>query len=150
MTVIAYRDGIMAADTGSVMGNVWQAFSAKKVRRWADGSLAAASGCVPHIEAFHGWGALGCPPDALPFVDADDGAFGALVVRKSGEIIHYDHKLRSYPACNEWAIEGSHEEFLSPLMLTGMSAPDAIGLAIKHCVWAAGVVFALKLHEVAE
>lgn len=47
MTVIVYRDGIMAADTAGWFGDIAAATAQRKVKRLPDGSLTAAAGMVP-------------------------------------------------------------------------------------------------------
>lgn len=150
MTVICYRDGVMAADSAGWIGDIKSTFQEQKVRRCgpsSGGGLAAASGPVSHIELFHEWLARGAPQTDKPFEGVEEGCFGALHVPPSGTIVHYDHALRPYQTSMPFAVEGSHDEFMLALMLSGHSATSAVELAIKHCRYAGGQVQSLRLSE---
>lgn len=141
MTVICYRDGIMAADTA-----IWQAdiFVAEtmKIIRTAAGELVACAGEKPDIEAFENWSRTGFASDLRPRETED---FGAIVVRRDGRISRFDCNMRGYDDTNFWAVEGCHAEFMSALMLAGYSAEAAVEMAIKHCAFAGGEVQVEKL-----
>lgn len=144
MTVIVYRDGVMAADTASWIGDVIATTAQLKVRRTPDGGLAAAAGQVPQVQQFHDWVRNGQSGNA-PFQNDEEGSFGGVLVHPDGEIIRFDHLLRRYRGAQEFAVEGCHEEFLLALMLAGQTAEEAVAMAIKHCKYAAGEVFSLRL-----
>lgn len=68
-------------------------------------------------------------------------------MKPSGEILHYDYKLRRYHGSQVFAVEGRHQEFLLALLLTGHSAEQCVRLAIEFCSHAGGEVFAMRLEE---
>ncbi len=147
MTVIAYRDGVLAADTGAFFGDVCASFTQRKVVRTKFGELAAACGEVPQIEQFHSWLNAGANLDDKPFKDVEEQGFGAIIVRPSGKLELIDHQLRFYEPGADFAVEGCHQEFMLALMLAGYSAIDTVAMAIKHCSHASGEVYSLKLGD---
>jgi hypothetical protein len=147
VTVIAYRAGIMAADTGGWYGDICACLGQRKVRRTGAGGLAGCCGHDPQCEQFYTWVAAAdwAPQRNKPFEAEQEGDFGAIVVQRDGKIVHLDHKLRHYSDSLGWAVEGCHQEFMIALMLAGKTAIEAVELAIKHCSHAAGEVFWLQL-----
>lgn len=143
MTVVVYRDGVMAADTAGWCGSVMTAEDQIKVRRSGD-VLIGCSGLCPQIELFHEWFSLGANVNSKPFCNDEEGSFGALVVLADASLWRYDYQLRRYPAGGSWGVEGAHEEFCYALLIAGKSAVEVVGLAIKYCAWAGGRVLALE------
>lgn len=134
MTVIACKDGVMAADTG-----IWQGLLvcgyASKIVRLPDGGLFAACGAHAAAVLCAEWLA-GEREKPEP---EEEGSFGALMLSPNG-IWHVDYKLRIYKSPSAIAAEGSHTEFLLGAMYAGASAEEAVRLAIKHGDCAAGEV----------
>jgi hypothetical protein len=145
MTVIVYRDGVMAADTADWIGNIAYTFDVEKVIRLSDGSLLGAAGDAGDIQAFHRWASEGFLP-VEPKDKAQD-AFSAMIVRPDGTIWSYDKTWRPERVFGDWYGCGAHVEFINGLMVAGIDAIGAVELAIKHCAFAAGRVYALKLQD---
>lgn len=150
MTVIVYRDGVLAADSGGFVGDILVSLSENKVRRHGD-YLAACAGKISKIEAFHNWLRIATPIWGSPLtvneicglqsdVTDDPEQFGAIVVEPNGNAIRFDHTGRGYPAQYPWLVEGCHAEFLQALLIAGYDAEAAVAVAIKHCAWATGAV----------
>lgn len=136
MTVIVYRDGIMAADGATWQGDVIASFNAKKIKRTADGALYACAGCLSDIQAFGNWVAEGRTGDRPKTTDA----FGVIFVEPDGRVLKYIRDAPSYESPNPWAIEGGAEEFMAALLCAGFTAEQTVHMAIKHTSWAAGEV----------
>lgn len=134
MTVIAIKNGVIAADTGLWLGNICVEHC-KKIRRLSDGRLFAISGHRAIGEACYAW----LQDESLrPEPGSDDSDFGGLLLTKDGAF-RVDYKFRIYPTGIP-AAAGSHTEFLMGAMYAGASAEEAVRLAIKHGDSAAGEV----------
>lgn len=137
MTAIAFREGVMAADTVGWYGDV--AFWRKnKINRLPDGSLFAAMGDSAYIDAYLEWSANGGDKPGSPEKDED---FYAIVVDPGGRVffVGKDYVRRGAGDAPFYAI-GAHNEFLTGAMAAGASAADAVGLCIEYCAHAAGEV----------
>lgn len=142
MTVIVYRNGVMAADTGCFSGSVIVGVAEEKIIRLPDGSLLGCAGSKGDIWQFRAWAMEGFQPDKRP-KDFDD--FGALHVAQDGAITEYGKSCYPYPAPPEWGYQGAGEDFVHGLLVAGLSAERAVELAIQHYAWAAGTVQAMSL-----
>jgi len=138
MTVIVYRDGVMAADGACWRGEVCITLTAKKIARSPSGGLLGCAGpseiCEAAIASFregkfeafgrtkesHEWGAIAVTPDGKVFTMDGLGNF-------------FERKV-------PWATEGSHTEFLAGALCTGATAEQAVRLAVERCLWAAGEI----------
>jgi hypothetical protein len=135
MTAIAYRDGILAADTARWHGDV-KVSDDRKIFRLPDGSLFAGSGAVDIIKAYVAWkSGQGDKPE--PAEKEED--FGGILVTKDGVKI-VGGAYREYMQEADFYAEGSPVEFLYGAMAAGASAEEAIRLAIRHCKDAGGNV----------
>ena len=139
MTVIAYRDGIMAADTGTWSGNLITSCLSEKIYRTKDGALLACSGRVPEILAVRRWIDGGDKPPA-----SEKDTFGGLLVRP-GLVERISWDMLIYPDGAEYQAEGSHDDFLIGAMAAGASAEQAIRLSLLYTGYAAGEVRVVRL-----
>lgn len=136
MTVIAYKDGVLAAD-----GAAWQheimVCAVVKIVRLRDGRLFAGCGREDLIEGCVDWllGVGGCPEP----LSADDD-FQALVVDDRGAWSVSHKTFKVVGACREVMALGAHAEFLYGAMAAGASAEAAVRLAVGVCAFAGGDV----------
>lgn len=141
MTAIAYKDGVMAADSGSFSGGFWTA-SQPKIRRLDDGSLVGLAGWKPVIArallwvdsvAQHKtWDDPWAWP-ALPREGEEVNDLDLIIVRNNGEIWNFCRKFEFFRADNqEFAVAGSHFDFMVGAMCAGASAEGAVDLAIMR------------------
>lgn len=135
MTVIVYRDGVIAADTAVWLGQVITSYT-KKIRRLSDGRLFAAAGGAGTIAACFAWlNDEGERPDA-----EKDGRFGALVLG-SDDLWLYNHRFQSSRESLEgFSIVGAHHELLLGALAMGAPAEVAVRIAIKYGDSAGGEV----------
>lgn len=141
MTVIVYRDGIMAADTGVWEGDILCGFDQEKIQRMPDGGLLACAGLRPVIVEAQAWLLRDGPkPDRV-----EDGDFGALMVGPDGVVSNVSHAMQIYEAFGEFHVQASHHEFLVGALAAGVSAPEAVRLAIQFGRYAAGEVRWMRL-----
>lgn len=140
MTLIVYKDGIMAGDTGSWRGSIKTA-EAIKVFKTPTGWLVGFAGDSNQIEILRAWmmdGMHGNPPKVKDC--------GALLVSPEGEKFHYATGLISTANSDNLAM-GCGEEFVHGAMYSGLSAPEAIQLAIKHVAYVSGAVSTVSLDK---
>ena len=149
MTAIAYRDGILAADTQDFYGNLRLGISEKIARR-KDGALAGAAGraelCEQFLTAFRNGKGFPVEFDAPPEGrDDEDGGFCALVVEPCGAVWfhaeHGGHKILHAP----WFVIGSASDFLAGALAAGATAEDAVRLATRLYMTCGGDVQMLSL-----
>ena len=125
MTVIAYKHGVLACDSGVFNGD-YVFKTREKLIRFGDGSYFAASGRWSVILAVAGWlNGGGEKPEA-----EKEGEFGALWLRPDG-LYRMDHDFRSYLDDAPFAAEGAHSEFVCGALAAGAGAAEAVELACK-------------------
>jgi ATP-dependent HslUV protease subunit HslV len=129
MTAIAYRDGVLAADSGVWDGNLL-AGTVRKVHRLEDGRLYAASGREVDVQACRNWLNGADPERRPPPVDRETG-FSALIVGAEVLAIARDMRIYTPPAARFYAL-GCHYEFLLGAMAAGASAAEAVNLACRY------------------
>lgn len=128
MTTIAYRDGWLAADSGSFAGDTWVG-SRNKIVRLKDGRHAAGCGGSIEIRAMLDWldaGAQGPRPDK--------GDVEIFVVEMDGSLMMCSqHGLQAAPNAPFHAT-GSGYEIALGAMAAGASAEEAVRIACRYNV----------------
>ena len=140
MTVIVYRDGVLAADTAAWQGDL-KIGDDKKAFKLADGTLYACAGSLSEIMQFRQWMDAG-QPNPKPAIKE---AFGAIIVNSAGQTFRVIGDSIPYLLDRPWLTEGSHDEFLNGLLVMGADAETAVTLAIRHCGFAGGVLHSVRL-----
>jgi hypothetical protein len=144
VTVIACRNGIVAADTASWVGNILHA-RATKIWRLPDGAIFAAAGWKPVIHRARDWIADGAPADRRP-KEADKDDLEGIVLMPNGHIWTIIYTFDFYETDNhEMSVAGAHHEFLLGAMRAGAGAAEAVALAIEYCRYADGEVMTERL-----
>ena len=132
MTVIAYRFGIMAADSRAFSGDQHPIGSKCKIRRWEDGTLiGVSSNRLGGAERVHEWLMAGRPDDfKLP------ENFNYLRVNPNGEVFQGDENgFESGPLKAPFHTIGSGEKYAHGAMTAGADAFKAVEAAIACDVW---------------
>ena len=145
MTVIACKDGIIAADTSNWNGEIWYGGGGGKINRLPCGSLVAFAGWFPVIEEARAWLRAGAPREAKPSRKVEDNCLEAVILRPDRRIWLLSHEWDLYPKNAPFEAAGSHYSFLMGAMHAGASARQAVELAIAHCGHARGEVVSLQL-----
>jgi hypothetical protein len=135
MTVIAYKDGILAADTGCWQDGILVGETQKIVV--TEISCFAAAGALTSTIEFKDW-AIEAFVDRLRPKRTRD--LGAICVYRSGRVLLCGETFELYEPnlFPNWHVQGAHTEFLRGAMAVGASAIEAIEAAITSCPWAAG------------
>lgn len=145
MTVIAYRDGVMAADTGGWRGDALIPWF-RKVARGPDGTLYGGSGSAARVCAFLTWvddGCLGEMP--LPRAEGEGCSdFVVLIARLDGVVEILSHEGREIFAEAPYAAIGSCAEVCLGAMFAGADARTAICAALMHGNGVGGTVMEVR------
>ena len=144
MTTIAYRDGVLAADTGATRGSIIMS-GVIKVVRVPNGDLAAAVGDAGYNGAFLRWAETGCQGDPPTARKVDDGWDTGIVFKLGGPVICHEPSgwFEVRPAY--YAI-GSGKDIALGVMFAGGSAELAVQAAIEHDFYTRGPITILR-HE---
>jgi hypothetical protein len=144
MTVIACKDGVMAADSSVWTGNIWMPSAESKLRRMSDGAVMGLAGWWPEIEAAIRWYQDGAKPDSRP-AKPDEGDLDILILTPQGKLWNLCNNFRLYRS--EWplGVAGSHTEFVLGALMAGASAKQAVEQACRHCSHARGPVTTMRL-----
>lgn len=148
MTAIAYRDGVMAADT-QLSGGDFPRGLVLKIARSPKGTLGAAAGFAGECARLRRWVEDGEVDDWIaerlarninaPFGDEPE-RFGAIIATAAGRVICLDHRGRAIEHDAPFHVEGSAEAILLGAMAAGASAEQAVRIAIEYDVGCGGPV----------
>jgi hypothetical protein len=130
MTAIAYRDGVMAADSMMTSDALVYGFT-RKVVRSPDGGLAAPSGTAVTCHRFRQWFEAGNFSTDADFEPTTDDPFYALIVGPSGEVFRFDNKY-CYPIRAPFHVLGCGERIMIGAMAAGATAEEAVRIAITY------------------
>jgi hypothetical protein len=143
LTTIAYRDGIMAADSACLAENTHE-HDIRKIFR-VGGALIGCCGSVYVIERFKAWLKAGADPEAKPSIR--DG-FEAVIVRASGKIFTFDsYGEHAIEALTTYVAIGNGAEIALGAMFAGADARKAVQAAVKHNALTKGPVRCYKLNK---
>ena len=146
MTVIACKDGVMAADSASWFGDICLSTEAVKLHRLPDGSIAGAAGWKPEITEAIAWLAAGADPKNLPKEPKEISDLDILVFKPDGSVwVLHPNNYRYYQIDSTIAAAGSHHEFVIGAMLSDRSAAETVELACRYCARARGPVVRMAL-----
>lgn len=138
MTTIAYRDGIMAADSRAYAGDRRPIGFKQKIRRLANGGLFAATSKNPGMtDRLYRWvEEFGVEKDHPEELDV-----GALVIMPGGAVWYYaGHRSFTGPLTADFFTIGSGEDYAVAAMSMGATAIEAVKIAMQHDVFTAGPI----------
>lgn len=139
MTTIAYRDGVMAADSASTYGNN-KATQVRKVRKIGR-FLVGLSGSASLAEDFCVWLARKQRITAWPVQPTgDDGVWALLVDRETGRVFKMDKCGTPFRLYGKWFATGSGMDAAMGAMAAGASALRAVEIACTIDAGSAGPV----------
>jgi len=140
MTCIAYRDGVLAADSacwgsdGSVIVGHFD-----KIARLKSGALVAVTGAPSMTVQFREWLERGSPKDQR-LAQAERDGFAAIVVHPGGKVVRYDRDWLPYEMKAPYHAVGRGSPFMLGAMAAGAGAVQAVELAPQHTDGGAGKV----------
>jgi hypothetical protein len=147
MTVVAYRDGVMASDSGAWMGDASHGW-AEKLARGMGGALYGVAGRAAQCEEFLAWvraGERGEHPTPAP---TDNGSsFIVLVSQRDGTVeVITAHGRERYRDAPYFAI-GAGAPTAFGALHAGATAEGAIAAAIEHGSNAHGSIRSIRREE---
>ena len=149
MTLVAYKAGVMAADTSCWQGDV-MVHERDKAIRLPNGLLLGCCGDCAIIDAFTDWAERGFPAGAdIPAGESPED-FEAIVIAPDGTINRYDHKFRREIVKGEWIAIGCGTSFANGLFVAGWSAKKVVEEAIKRVAYVGGRCTTVRLGPVQE
>jgi ATP-dependent protease HslVU (ClpYQ) peptidase subunit len=130
LTTIAYRNGLLAADSQISYGTIRNGSSDKiKVTRHYLVALAGSTYLRGPLER---WARLNCPEDEVPDALRDnEDKFQAIFVNEEGDAFLYDHGFL-VPINADYAAIGSGATLALGAMAHGASAEEAVRAASCH------------------
>lgn len=142
MTIIAFKDGVLAADSAFVQEDMMFG-TAEKIWRRQDGTLVGGHGDAGYCEQFREWvmsGEEGEPP-AGP--ETEDGYSCGLIVRPDCSLeIHTPRGV--LPFNGPYYAMGSGSALAIGAMAFGATAQEAVQIAADHCCWCGGPITSLR------
>ncbi len=141
MTIIVYKDGVLAADSVCWVGNRIAGFS-NKIARTPTGHLVGAAGDTSECQAFVAWCEAGFPE---PKPAIKDSQFSAIVVAPDGEVRLWETNLIPFAITTPWHCVGVVSQFTAGACAAGTTAEEAVRLAIKHTDGGGGWITVLRL-----
>lgn len=149
MTTIAYRDGVLAADSKAYGGLYKGSPGAKaKLHKIASGDLAGwivgiSTNNVGGDKLLLAWLEAGAPLPSSDSVKPDQ--FTILALNPAGELfLANDNLSLSGPICSEFYAIGSGDDFAMGAMAMGADAAQAVGIAALFDCHTGGAVTALR------
>ena len=142
MTTIAYRDGVLAADSIISVGGSLGSHTDKIARR-ADGHMAGGAGTCAYWQRFCTWfmaGENGDPPEAKVSADFLDRG---VIFRPDGSFEVFEPEGMSVQRGNYYAMGSGRAEALGA-MFAGADAPTAVRAGIEHDSNSGGSVMVLS------
>ena len=152
MTVIVFKDGVMAADSGIFFGDLKSTVARPKIFRAPDGALWGQSGSWANAWVIRQKvmqdGLEGLLADGVKLFHQDDEVAPsfALIAKPDGSLWRLIDIGEPYPVTAPMAI--GHEiaaAIALGAMLAGACAIDAVYAAIQHTPWVAGPVVSFRL-----
>lgn len=140
MTTIAYRDGVLAADT-LVTENGRRVGHVQKIGKFGS-VLWGVTGCLLHQVAFHDWlrgGLQGEPPG----MKTPEGATSTVIVIADGRLLTFDEHGYDHMPMPDYHAIGSGAALALGAMSAGASAYRAVEAAMKLDVHSGGEITVL-------
>lgn len=144
MTTIAFKDGILAADSLITEGNERVGFITK-IGRLECGVLYGAAGRLSTAQKFMAWVETGMDGDPPDFTDKDGDQNGKGFVIIDSEIIEFGAHgaVDKIPLVTSYSI-GSGAAYARGAMEAGLSAEEAVKVACEIDVFSGGPVQTLQ------
>ena len=139
MTVVVYRDGVMASDSGGAVGDMAHRWC-KKMARGLDGALHGISGFASEAYAYLEWvesGYRGSEPKPR-VIDEHNASFVVLRVGRDGVVQIVDgFGVETFPGQVPYMAIGCGREVAMGALHMGATPLQAVQACIEHCscVW---------------
>lgn len=145
MTIIVYRDGVMAADSAAWHGSVRVSYEKRKIYRLKDGSLFGCAGASATIQTVRAWADLGFSQEGKP-KDEKEEDFEGLLITPEGVAKGVSHDMIVHHLAPAAFHCVGQPDFVYGALAMGATAEEAVRLAIRWCDYAGGECFTEHLH----
>lgn len=147
MTIICWKDGVLAADSLMLLGTCKAKTTVKKIRYEGDGQTFACTGTAAMFEPMIAWIKAGAKPAEVP-KPSEKHADTRVLLFESGRCFSYQPNL-PWPdeqfAPDAW---GAEADFALGAMAAGATAEEAVQLAIENTNTVGGPVEIIDLHQI--
>ncbi len=143
MTLIVYRDGVMAGDSlVTKQSGTLIVDHAKKVYKSSDGYLFGCCGATYDIQHYNDWFMHNRDKKMPPMKN-----ISVLQISPDGVIRVFDDefKMDSFFIHNKWYAMGLGHEFATGCLMAGASAVDTVKMATKRIPYIGGKICAVRL-----
>ena len=141
MTIIAYKDGVLAADSEMYWGELRCDYPDKLAI--IEGAIIGCSGDIIACRKFVEWfREKGKTPDFEKL------KFDAIVAYKDGRVESWDQRLYPLPITDEFAAMGSGMDFAIGAMAHGATARKAAEIAVRFCKSCGGKILTKSLDDI--
>jgi ATP-dependent protease HslVU (ClpYQ) peptidase subunit len=130
VTTVAYKDGVMAADSQCTSGA--SSDDTTKIFRLKSGGLFGFAGSAGYGMLVYEWLCLGAKLKHKPKILDDDDGIEAIVVSPSGEVSMMDNYLAPISVTSGVTAIGSGGDQAKALMRSGMSAGEAVEFIVAN------------------
>lgn len=137
MTVIVYRDGVLASDSQVSLGDTYVG-SCEKIKKTKDGWLAGASGRISSISVFLEWA-----EERNNEIELKD--FNGFLISPEGEVFLVDDDVVLFKVKAPFHAEGAGHEIALGALYMGATAIEAVQAAIKYHNECGGEIQVVKL-----
>lgn len=141
MTTVAWRDGVLAADT-LITENDRRCGFTRKIGRIGS-VMWAATGCLIHQVAFNDWmrGGMSGP---VPPMKTPEGASSTVILIAGDRLLTFDeHGADHMPLPDRYAV-GSGAALALGAMAAGATAEQAVAAAIEHDIYSGGPITVVR------
>lgn len=138
MTVIAYRNGIIAADQQASYGNVKRTVS--KLFRLENGEVIGFTGTSSAAMELLAWYRAGAKKEDWPQAMQDTDDWAQMIVAYPGGCRWYDKRPYPQEVQDPFTAWGCGAEFAMGAMAMGADAVKAVQIAIEYCDGCGGSV----------
>lgn len=143
MSTVAYRDGILAADSQATAGNI--ACRAEKIFALPN-CIVGGAGHLTAVIRFVEWMRAGQSAKKKPDLDGD--SLAAIVVWPDGRVEEWDGTLVPMPVFEQFTAVGSGRALAIGAMSMGASAVQAVEVAATWDVHTGGEVIAFDVRNI--
>lgn len=140
MTIVVYRDRVLAADTLLSAGSTAWAFG-KKIRKAKDGSLIGACGNISFVQEFLDWGEQ---ENRCEFEPPKSNQINQGLLVSWKQTLYYVGK-NPVPIKGPYFALGSGSDIALGALWMGASAQQAVNAAISHNVHCDGTIDSVEL-----
>ena len=150
MTIIVYRDGVMASDSWITSGSMVTGEAVKIARTdtgWLAGAAGAAENCVAFLRFMRDFCLSGPFDESVRFTVVTDDDFMGIAVQPDGTVWKFGSRGIPYQVTAPWHAIGAAAAECTAVgaMFAGASAEQAVQACMARCCWIGGKIQVVRL-----